>query len=211
VCVCVMGLGRGLPAPAPEHLHILVVFEHHFVVLIQVQHRYGCQLSGYATRFGYGCRVHGVYQRLNDSMVGGVEVFGNRERTVAVTVVRVVAGRRDDPIVPTDVGEIHVERMPLADVSAATVLPPFATAPALLLLTAPRRAFPPRWADGTTVLAVIRVHEKRRPIGGPQLKRVGYRGPDVSAIGERFYEKPVIASRPPTAVLRPSFQRRRHV
>jgi len=67
-----MGLGRGLPAPAPKHLHILVVFEHHFVVLIQVQHRYGRQLSGHATRFGHGCGVHGVDQRLNDGMVGGV-------------------------------------------------------------------------------------------------------------------------------------------
>jgi len=155
VCVCVMGLGRGLPAPAPEHLHVLVVFEHHFVVLVQVQHRYGRQLSGYTTRFGHGGGVHGVDQRLDDGVVGGVEVFGDRERTVAVAVVCVVTGRRDDPIVPTDVGEIHVERMPLADVPATAVFPPLATTPALLLLAGSRRAFPPRRADGTAVLAVV--------------------------------------------------------
>jgi len=45
--------------------------------------------------------------------------------------------------------------MPLADVPATAVLPPLATTPALLLLAGSRRAFPPRRADGTAVLAVV--------------------------------------------------------
>lgn len=68
-------------------------------------------------------------------MVGGVEVFGDWERAITVAIVRVVTGWRDDPIVPANVGEIHVQRMPLANVPAgAPVFPPFVAGPSVLLL-----------------------------------------------------------------------------
>lgn len=52
-------------------------------------------------------------------MVGGVEVVRQRKRTVAVTEVRVVPGRGDDPIVPAHIAEIDVQRVPPAIVLAA--------------------------------------------------------------------------------------------
>lgn len=141
-------------------------------------------------------------------------MFGHWKWTVTVAVVSVIAGWRDDPIVPADVGEIHIQRMPLADVPAATaVLPPLsATTPALLLLAGTRRAFPPWWTDGTAVLAIVRVHEQRRPVGGSQLERFRYWGPDVGAtVGERLDQQSVIAGHPPATVLRPPLQSGRHV
>ena len=52
-------------------------------------------------------RVHRA--RINDCVIGGVEVGEQREGAVAVAVVGVVAGRRYNPVIPADVAEIDVE------------------------------------------------------------------------------------------------------
>jgi hypothetical protein len=51
-------------------------------------------------------------------MIGGVEMVGDREVALAVAVEGLVAGRRDDPIVPAHVAEVDVERPTLTDVAA---------------------------------------------------------------------------------------------
>lgn len=41
-------------------------------------------------------------------MIGGVEMIGDREVALAVTVKGLVARRRHNPIVPADVTEVNV-------------------------------------------------------------------------------------------------------
>ena len=43
-------------------------------------------------------------------MVGRVQVVGHVERALAGAVERLIAGRRDDPIVPADITKVDVER-----------------------------------------------------------------------------------------------------
>lgn len=100
--------GRGSATATAQHRHVLVVLQHNFVLFVQVQHGNGRQRGGHTARFGNGTGIDRVDQRLHDGVIGRVEVVGQRERTVAVTVVSVVAGRRHDPVVPADVGEVHV-------------------------------------------------------------------------------------------------------
>lgn len=91
--------------------HLLIVFQHHPVRLVQVEHRNCTELGGNAAGFG-NIGVDRVNQRLYDSVIGGVQVIGQWKRTLAVTVVRLVSGRRHDPVVPTHVAEVDVERVP---------------------------------------------------------------------------------------------------
>lgn len=103
----------GSAAPAPLHHHLLVVFQDHLVILIQVEHGNGAQLRGHAAGLG-DAGVHRVHQRLHDGVVGGVEVVGQREGTVPVAVKRLVPRGCHDPVVPAHVAEIHIEGMAAA-------------------------------------------------------------------------------------------------
>lgn len=51
-------------------------------------------------------------------MVRRVEMIGERKRTIAMAIEGVVSGWSDDPVVPTDIDEIDVERMSSAVVPA---------------------------------------------------------------------------------------------
>lgn len=57
-------------------------------------------------------------------MIGRVHVVGMRIMTLAMAVIRIVAGRSDDPVGPSDVSEIHVERFPLAQLAHGFLFEP---------------------------------------------------------------------------------------
>lgn len=103
------------PAPALVHGHVHVVLDHGLAVVIQVEQRLRLQLGGHAAGPGHGRRLDGADQRLEHRVVGRVHVVGQRKRALTVTVVRIVAGRRLDPVAELDVGEVHVQRVSLAD------------------------------------------------------------------------------------------------
>jgi len=90
--------------------HVLVVLDDDPVVGVDVQHRDGVHLGRDAAGPRRGARVHRVDERLDHGVVGGVEVVGHVERTVAGAVERLVAGRRHDPVVPADLAEVDVQR-----------------------------------------------------------------------------------------------------
>jgi len=111
------------PASARLDDHRLVILQHHVVVVVDVQHRHGTERRRHAARPRRQPRVDRVDQRLDDGVVGGVEVVGQVERTVAGAVERLVSGRRHDPVVPADLAEVDVHRPASAEVaSTATVL-----------------------------------------------------------------------------------------
>jgi len=107
--------------------HFLVVFENNFVAAVDVQHRHRTHLGRHAAWPWCEPGVHRVDQRLHDGVVSGVEVVGQVEGTVAGAVERFVAGRCHDPVVPTDLAEIHVHRPPSTEVASPT--PVFSTSP----------------------------------------------------------------------------------
>jgi len=65
-------------------------------------------------------------QRLDDGVVGRVEMVGQVERTVAGAVECLVAGRRHYPVVPADLAEVYVHRTPPAEVAPPST-PMFST------------------------------------------------------------------------------------
>lgn len=50
-------------------------------------------------------------------MIGGVEMVGDGEVALAVAVECLVARRRDDPVVPSDVTKIYVQRPSLTNIA----------------------------------------------------------------------------------------------
>lgn len=126
-----MGLVSSSSTTASLHDHVLIVFEHHLVVFVQVKHGDRREFGGHAARLGHGTGVDRVYQGLHDGVVGGVQVVRQGEGTLAVAVERLVTGRSHDPVVPADITEVHVKRVTPAvvPVSLAPALPRLGTSP----------------------------------------------------------------------------------
>lgn len=71
--------GRGgrkapLPAAARLHHHLLVLLVDHIIARVDVQDADGSQFGGHAAAGRGGAGVHGVHQRLDDGVVGGLQV-----------------------------------------------------------------------------------------------------------------------------------------
>ena len=56
-------------ASAPLHHHLLIIFQHHLVVLVQIQHGNGAQFGG-DTAGLRDARINGVDQGLHNGMIG---------------------------------------------------------------------------------------------------------------------------------------------
>lgn len=110
------------PASATNHRHILVVLEHHFVLIVKIEHGNRVQLSWNTAHlwchFGFQC----VNERLHHSMVSRVHVISMRIMALALAVVRFVARWSDNPVCPADICEVHVQRFSLAQLSSHLVL-----------------------------------------------------------------------------------------
>ena len=150
-------------------------------------------------------------------MIGGVEVCGQHQRTGARAHVRVVAGRCDDPVVPLDLREVHVQR------------PPPARRPARLTAPSPppppRRPLPSPLRRRRRVAPVVGVRHQQRlsldvarrsgppqpevsvAVGGGGRQRVveGRDGDVQAAVGRRAsplprrHRRPHVQRHPPTA------------
>lgn len=102
--------------------HVVIVFEDDFVVLVDVEHRDGRELSGYAAGAWHGARIDRMNQRLDDGVIRRVEMVWQRKWAVAVAVVSVVAGRRHDPVIPAYVAKVDVEGLATAIVPSTFTL-----------------------------------------------------------------------------------------
>ena len=100
-----------LPAPALLHHHVLVLFVHHVVARVYVQDADGAEFGGDAAAGRGAVGVHGVHERLYDGVVGRLEVRPEGEVAHPLAVVRLVIQGRDDPVVPAQLLEIHVQRL----------------------------------------------------------------------------------------------------
>lgn len=50
-------------------------------------------------------------------MIGGVEMIGNGEVALAVAIESFVAGRGNNPVVPSHIAEVNVQRPSLTDIA----------------------------------------------------------------------------------------------
>lgn len=108
-----------------------------------------------------------MHQSLHDRMIGGVEMIGDREVALAMTVKGLVARRRHNPIVPADVAEVNVERPSLTNV--ATV---FSTMTSSSTRSAPRTI---RVSDRALLVApIVGVGEEERLSLRPALGTIFY-------------------------------------
>ena len=110
-----------LPAPALLHHHVLVLFVHHVVAWVYVQDADGAEFGGDAAAGRGAVGVHWVHERLYDGVVGGLQVWAEREVAHPLAVVRLVIQGRDDPVVPSQLLEIHVQ--PLFAAAGFRLLP----------------------------------------------------------------------------------------
>lgn len=117
--------GMGLPCvseilstSAANHRHILIVFQHHLILIVQIEHRNGIQLCGHTARLRRQITVDWIDQRLDDGMIGGIEMIGKWKLTLAMTIEGIVAGWCNDPIAPAHITKIDVERPSLTNLTA---------------------------------------------------------------------------------------------
>lgn len=115
-------VGLESAAAASEDRHVLIVLQHHLILFIQIEHRYRAERGRHATRLRHHARLGRINECLHDRVIRRVQMVCQRKRAITVAVEGVVSGRRDDPIVPADVREVDVERMPSTILAA--VLPP---------------------------------------------------------------------------------------
>ena len=104
------------PTSTRLHNHVLVLLEHNVLVVVKVQHGDTRQFRRRAAHFWNGAVVDGVDESLDDRVVSAVESLAERERALAVAVVRLVTHWGDDPVLPPDVPEAHIQTMSLAQV-----------------------------------------------------------------------------------------------
>lgn len=117
------------PAAAAFDDHTVVVLEHSFGVLVEIEHGDGRQRGGHAARPRNGGRIDGADECLDDRMVGGVEMIAHLGGTLAGAVVRVVVAGRHYPVVPADIFEADLQRVAAALVALAPAGPGAALPP----------------------------------------------------------------------------------
>lgn len=102
-------------AAASVNHHFMVGLQHHISVLIEQQDGFGGEPDSHAAGRGNMFGLGRVHQELDDGVVGGVVRVRQWEVvTRPVAQAGMVAPRRYNPFIPTDVREIHVEWTQLA-------------------------------------------------------------------------------------------------
>ena len=103
--------------------HVLVLLEDDITVVIKEEDHDGRQLGGSTARLGDRVRVGQVDQRLHDGVIRRVHRIRQREGTLSRTVEGSIAVRSDDPILPPEVPEGDVQRLPLTASIRQLLLP----------------------------------------------------------------------------------------
>ena len=89
--------------------HVFVFLENDIRTLVKIQDGDSTELGGGATRLGHVVGSHEMDEGLDNGVVGGVHVSVEREGALPVAVVSGVTVRSDDPVLPTQVFETHVQ------------------------------------------------------------------------------------------------------
>lgn len=101
-------------ATASSH-HVVILFQHHILVIIEVEQVDGEELVGHAARcLNAFDQLQGIDDGLDSGVVGWLHVLTQGEGAGAFAVVSVVAPGRDDPARPADLLEVDVEGQALA-------------------------------------------------------------------------------------------------
>lgn len=100
-------------ATASSH-HVVILFQHHILIVIEVEQVDGKELVGHATRL---LNAFDQLQSVDDGLDGGVvgrpHVLTQGEGAGAFAVVSVVAPRRHNPARPADLLKVDVEGLAL--------------------------------------------------------------------------------------------------
>ncbi len=100
-----------LPTATLFYHHVLILFVHDVVTGVYVKYTDGAEFCGDATARRSAVGVHGVHERLNDGVVGRLQVRPQWEVAHALAVVGFVIQRSDDPVVPSQLFEIDMQRL----------------------------------------------------------------------------------------------------
>ena len=101
-------------APATLDNHILVLLKNNIALVEEVEYGNRRQLRRRAAWFRHLARIHQVHEGLHDRVVRRVHMSVEGEIALAATIVSVVAVGRDDPVVPLEFAERHVQGLYLA-------------------------------------------------------------------------------------------------
>lgn len=109
-------------ATASSH-HVIILFQHHILVIIEVEQVDGEELVGHAARrLNAFDQLQGIDDGLDSGVVGWPHVLTQGEGAGAFAVVSIVAPWRHDPARPADLLEVDVEGQALAGQSHALFL-----------------------------------------------------------------------------------------
>ena len=123
VCLsCIFYCHTMEPTSQPNYLmaatrlddHVFIFLQNDVGALIKIQDRDAAQLGWSTARLGDIVGSHQVHQGLHNGVVGGVHVSVEREGALSMAVVSGVAVRRDDPVLPPEIFEAHVQSSLLA-------------------------------------------------------------------------------------------------
>lgn len=111
-----------LTAAASRH-HVVILFEHHVLVVVKVEQVDGEELVGHAARrVDAFHQLQGVDDGLDGGVVGWPHVLAQGERAGAFAVVGVVSPGGHDPARPADLLKVDVEGQALAGGRRAVLL-----------------------------------------------------------------------------------------
>lgn len=98
-----------LPTATRVDAHRRVILEDHVTGIVHIQERHRGQMVG-NTAWSRYFRLfsNSVDKRLDGSVICWLQSLGEWIRAAAGTVVRLECLRRDDPMAPADVGEVHL-------------------------------------------------------------------------------------------------------
>ena len=89
--------------------HVFIFLQNDVGALVKVQDRDPTELGWRTAWLGYVVRSHQVDEGLHNGVVGGVHVSVQGEGALSMAVVSGVAVRRDDPVLPPEIFEAHVQ------------------------------------------------------------------------------------------------------
>ena len=123
VCLsCIFYCHTMEPTSQPNYLmaatrlddHVFIFLQNDVGALVKVQDRDPTELGRSTAGLGHVVRSHEVDQGLHYGVVGGVHVSVQGEGALSMAVVSGVAVRRDDPVLPPEIFEAHVQSSLLA-------------------------------------------------------------------------------------------------
>lgn len=111
-----------LMATARLDHHVVVFFEDHVVAIVEKEHGDGGQFCRGAASLRNHCRIHEMYECLDNGVICCVHLRGQREGTLPFTEERRITIGCYDPILPFQLLKTNEQRPPAAQPGAALLL-----------------------------------------------------------------------------------------